>query len=174
MSYWFILFIYTVACYGITYMVTQSAGPKNIFIRLRLWADNIGPNFGMLFHCPLCFPCNIGWILSILNWFILPDFAITPFNMIFLHMHEQWWLVLVAMIGDCCYTGGICKVIYNVDDYIDKSTPKFEDDVPSYYKGEEVDNMMDAIGQNIAYINNELKKIMNEVDTINKEKEKKQ
>lgn len=135
MSYWFVLFIYTLACYGLTYMVTQSVGPKNIFIKLRYWADNIGPNFGMLFHCPLCFPCNVGWIVSLITWFFLP-LPITPFNMFLWEFHEQWWLVFVAMIGDCCYTGGVCKIIYNIDDYIDKSTPIFEDEVEHVIKSD--------------------------------------
>lgn len=126
---WFILLIYTLSMYGLTYMVTQSYGPKNLFLRLREWADDVGPNFGMLFHCPLCFPCNIGWIVSIINWFLIPELGLTPFNMIFAGTEHQWYLLIIAMLGDCCYTGGVCKIIYNVDDYIDKSTPIFEDEV---------------------------------------------
>lgn len=126
---WFILVIYTIACYGMTYMVTQSYGPKNIFVKLRVWADNVGPNFGMLFKCPLCFPANIGWVCSLINWFFVPEIGLTPFNMILSNYHDNWILLIVALIGDCCYTGGICKVIYNIDDYIDKSTPIFEDEV---------------------------------------------
>jgi hypothetical protein len=29
---------------------------------------------------------------------------------------------------DACLTGGICHFIWNVDDYVDKSTPVFEDE----------------------------------------------
>lgn len=127
MSNWLILLIYTFACYGFTYMVTQSVGPKDIFLKLRIWAEEVGPNFGLLFRCPLCLPSNLGWVLAILNWFILPSVAITPFNMILQGVHDQWWLVFVAMIGDCCFTGGVCKIIYNIDDFIDKSTPIFDE-----------------------------------------------
>ncbi len=124
---WFILLVYTLSMYGLTYMVTNSYGPKNIFLRLRIWAENVGPNFGMLFKCPLCFPSNIGWIVSLINWFVSPELGLTPFNIVFQGVEHTWYYLIIAMIGDCCYTGGVCKIIYNVDDFIDKSTPIFED-----------------------------------------------
>ena len=120
---WFILFCYIWFAYGMTVIVTQSIGPFYIFFRLRLWAENISDNFGMLFKCPLCFPTNVGWVFSLLNWFLLP-IPITPFNMI-LNGTDLWWL---AMIMDACLTGGICHLLWNIDDYIDKNTPIFEDE----------------------------------------------
>lgn len=120
---WFILFCYIWFAYGMTVIVTQSIGPFYIFLRLRLWAENISDNFGMLFKCPLCFPTNVGWVFSLVNWFLLP-IPITPFNMI-LSGTGLWWL---AMIFDACLTGGICHLLWNIDDYIDKNTPIFEDE----------------------------------------------
>ena len=120
---WFIFFCYILFAYGMTVIVTQSIGPFNIFFRLRLWAESISDNFGLLFKCPLCFPTNVGWVFSHFNWFFLPK-PISPFNMI-LYGTNLWWL---AMIMDACLTGGICHFIWNLDDYIDKSTPIFEDD----------------------------------------------
>lgn len=120
--HWFIVFCYIFFTYGVTIIFTQGIGPANIFFRLRIWAKNIGDNFGMLFSCPLCFGTNIGWIFSLFNWFCLP-INITPFNMIF-NDTNLWWLVIIM---DACFTGAFCKIIYNIDDYIDKSTPIFED-----------------------------------------------
>ena len=120
---WFILFCYIWFAYGMTVIVTQSIGPFYIFFRLRLLAENISDNFGMLFKCPLCFPTNVGWVFSLVNWFLLP-IPITPFNMI-LNGTGLWWL---AMILDACLTGGICHLLWNIDDYIDKNTPIFEDE----------------------------------------------
>lgn len=70
----------------------------------------------------LCMPTNIGWVFSIVNWFFLP-IAISPFNMI-LAGTNLWWL---AAIMDGCLTGGVCHFLWNIDDFIDKSTPIFED-----------------------------------------------
>lgn len=124
---WFILVCYILMTYGFSIIVTQGIGPFNIFFRLRLWAENISDNFGMLFKCMLCFPTNLGIILSLLNWFLLPNFGITPFNMIFDGMYWPWYMCFVAALFDGCLTGAVCSFIWNIDDYIEKSTPYFEE-----------------------------------------------
>lgn len=121
---WFILFCYIFFVYGMSVIITQSVGPANIFFRLRMWAESIGPNFGLLFRCMLCMPTNIGWVFSLFNWFLLP-IPISPFNMI-LCGTNLWWL---AMILDACFAGGVCHILWNIDDYIDKNTPIFEDEI---------------------------------------------
>ena len=121
---WFILFCYIFFLYGMSVIITKSVGPANIFFRLRMWAESIGPNFGLLFRCMLCMPTNIGWVFSLFNWFLLP-IPISPFNMI-LCGTNLWWL---AMILDACFAGGVCHILWNIDDYIDKNTPIFEDEI---------------------------------------------
>lgn len=125
---WFIFVCYILMTYGFSVIVTHGIGPFNIFFRLRLWAEEISDNFGMLFKCMLCFPTNLGIVLSLLNWFLLPNFGLTPFNIIFDAMHWPWYLCFVAALFDGCLTGGVCAFIWNIDDYIDKSTPMFEED----------------------------------------------
>ena len=123
---WFILICYILMTYGLSVIVTQSIGPFNIFFRLRLWAEGIGDNFGYLFKCMLCFPTNLGIVLSLLNWFLLPSLGLTPFNIIFSDYHE-WYMCFPAALFDGCLTGGICRTLWNIDDFIDKSTPIFEE-----------------------------------------------
>jgi hypothetical protein len=36
-------------------------------------------------------------------------------------------LCFVAALFDGCLTGGVCSFIWNIDDYIDKSTPMFDE-----------------------------------------------
>ena len=123
---WFILICYILMTYGFSVIVTQSIGPFNIFFRLRLWAEGIGDNFGYLFKCMLCFPTNLGIVLSLLNWFLLPSLGLTPFTIIFSDYHE-WYMCFPAALFDGCLTGGICRTLWNIDDFIDKSTPIFEE-----------------------------------------------
>jgi hypothetical protein len=40
---------------------------------------------------------------------------------------------ILAAFMDGCLTGGVCKVIYNIDDFIDKSTPVFMDEKDEDY-----------------------------------------
>jgi hypothetical protein len=127
MSNWFILICYILALYGFSDIITQSMGPGYIFLKIRLLAERISPNLGMLFKCMWCFPTNAGIAFSLLNWFFLPIY-ISPFNMIFADYHNLWYMSLVAALLDGCFTGAICALIFNVYDYVDKSTPIFEDD----------------------------------------------
>lgn len=127
MSNWFILVCYILFIYGFSDIVTQSVGPGGIFIKIRAWAEHIGPNFGLLFKCMWCFPTNAGIIFSFFNWFLLP-INISPFNMIFANYHGVWYMSFIVALLDGCFTGAICALIYNLYDFIDKSTPIFEDD----------------------------------------------
>lgn len=127
MSNWFILAIYLLFCYGCSEIVTSGIGPKNIFFRFREWSENVGPNFAMLFKCMLCFPTNLGIVTSLLNWFLLPDLAVTPFNMMFTEEYHVWYISLVAAIMDGCIVGAVCHFLWNLEDFIDKSTPYFEE-----------------------------------------------
>lgn len=123
MMLYFKLLCYILFVYGASVIVTQSIGPFNIFFRLRLWADKISENFGMLFKCMLCFPTNVGIVFSLIDWLFLP-IDITPFNII-LNGTDLWWL---AMIMDGGLTGGVCLALWHIDDYVDKNTPIFEDE----------------------------------------------
>ena len=127
MSSWFILVCYILALYGFSDIITQSVGPNYIFVKLRAWAESVGPNFGMLFRCMWCFPTNAGILFSLLNWFLLPVY-ISPFNIVFAAYHGLWYMSLVAALLDGCFTGAVCALIFNVYDYVDKSTPVFEDE----------------------------------------------
>ena len=120
---WFVLFCYTFFLYGVTIIFTQGIGPANIFFFIREIAAKIGDNVKLLVTCPLCFGTNLGWVFSLINWFFIPV-NITPFNFVF-EGTSLWW---VAMIMDAAYAGALCKIIYNIDDYIDKITPIFEDE----------------------------------------------
>lgn len=121
MSNWFIVVFYLLFAYGLSVIITQSVGPFNVFFRLRLFASSISDNLGTLFKCMLCMPTNVGIVFSLINWFFIP-MNITPFNMI-LEGTNLWWL---AAIMDGCVTAAFCQFLWNLYDYIDKSTPIFE------------------------------------------------
>lgn len=121
---WLILFVYTFVVFGISILFTNTLGPFNIFFRIRLWTEKISDNLSYLFRCMTCFPTNVGWVMSLFNWFIVPDVAFTPFNMI-LRGTNLWWL---AMILDAGYCAGTCHIMANIDDFIDKSTPIFQEE----------------------------------------------
>lgn len=110
-----IIFIYCIAVYGLSNMMVFSSGPFNIFEKIREWSSYISEHFSTLFNCMICLPANIGWIMSLIDWFLLPTIGITPFN-ILLQETNLWW---IALICDCCFTSGIVWIIHNVESFFE-------------------------------------------------------
>ena len=110
-----IIFIYSIAIYGFSNMMAFGSGPFKIFEKIREWSEYISEHFSTLFKCMMCLPANLGWICSIINWFLIPEVAITPFNII-LFGTNLWW---VALIGDCCFATGIVWLIHNVESFFE-------------------------------------------------------
>ena len=110
-----IIFLYIFAVYGLSNMIVFGSGPFKIFEKIRDWSSYISEHFSTLFNCMMCLPANIGWIASLINWFLLPHIKLTPFNII-LSGTNLWW---VALIGDCCFTTGIVWIIHNVESFFE-------------------------------------------------------
>lgn len=110
-----IIFIYSIAIYGFSNMMVFGSGPFKIFEKIREWSEYISEHFSTLFKCMMCLPANLGWICSLINWFLIPEVAITPFNII-LFGTNLWW---VALIGDCCFATGIVWLIHNVESFFE-------------------------------------------------------
>ena len=127
MSNTLIILIYCFTIYGFSNMMAFSSGPFKIFENIRKWAFNLSEHFGSLFSCMICLPANLGWIFSLLDWFILNNINITPFNII-LYGTNLWWL---ALILDCCFTSGIVWIIHNIETYFEnlgENSTTYQDD----------------------------------------------
>lgn len=115
MSNTLIILLYVFSVYGLSNMVVFGSGPFKIFERIRGVSNDINPHFGTLFSCMMCFPANIGWITSLIDWFLLPSIAITPFNLMLIGTN-LWW---VALIFDCCFTSGVVWIIHNIESFFE-------------------------------------------------------
>lgn len=120
---WFIVLMYVLAVYGLSNIIVFGEGPFYILEKWRELMYNIHPNIGKLFSCMMCLPANIGWVASLVDWFLISSIAFTPFNIIFAGT-GLWWL---AMILDMGFTSGVCWLLYVIDDYFEKKTPSYED-----------------------------------------------
>lgn len=115
MSNWFILFLYCIAAYGFSNMMVFGSGPFRIFEHIRNITDRISEHFGSLFKCMMCFPANLGLVLSLIDWFLIKSIAFTPFN-ILLAGTGLWWL---ALILDCFFTSGMVWLMHNVESFFE-------------------------------------------------------
>jgi hypothetical protein len=96
-------------------MIVFGSGPFKIFEKIREWSYNLSEHFSSLFSCMMCLPANIGWISSLINWFLIPSIALTPFN-ILLSGTNLWF---IALIGDCCFSSGIVWIIHNIESFFE-------------------------------------------------------
>lgn len=121
---WFTAIFFLFALFGLVNIIIYGEGPMYILESWRELMWNIHPNIGKLFSCPLCLGTNLGWIFSLMNWFLIPTIAFTPFNIIFAGT-GLWWL---AMIFDMGLAGGVCWFLHIIEEYIENNTPQFEND----------------------------------------------
>ena len=115
MSNWLIIFMYCIAAYGISNMMVFGSGPFKLFEHIRNITSSISEHFGSMFQCMMCFPANVGWVVSLIDWFFIKKIAITPFN-ILLAGTNLWWL---ALICDCCFTSGIVWITHNIESFFE-------------------------------------------------------
>ena len=115
MSNWFVIFLYCIAAYGLSNMMVFGTGPFRVFERIRDMAMSVSDNLGKLFSCMMCFPANVGWIVSLIDWFLIKPMALTPFN-ILLAGSNLWWL---AMVCDCCFTSGAVWIIHQIESFFE-------------------------------------------------------
>jgi hypothetical protein len=101
--------------YGFSNMMVFGSGPFRIFEHVRNISSRISEHFGSLFTCMMCFPANLGWVFSVIDWFLIKNVAITPFN-ILLAGTGMWWLALVL---DCFFTSGIVWLIHNFESFFE-------------------------------------------------------
>lgn len=115
MSNWMIIFLYCIAAYGLSNMMVFGSGPFKIFEHIRNITSSISEHFGSMFQCMMCFPANVGWAVSLIDWFFIKSIAITPFN-ILLAGTNLWWL---ALLCDCCFTSGIVWITHNFESFFE-------------------------------------------------------
>lgn len=128
MSNGLIIFLYCIMIYGWSNMQCFSDGPFHIFQHIRNLTNLISEHFGKLFTCMICFPANLSWVLSLVDWFLIKEIAFTPFNILFAGT-GLWWL---ALLFDCCFGSGMVWIIHNIESFFEsiaegKNTEEYED-----------------------------------------------
>ena len=58
--------------------------------------------------------------MSLIDWFLLPNIAITPFNII-LAGTGYWWL---ALLLDCCFTSGMVWFVHHIEEWFESQAEK--------------------------------------------------
>lgn len=120
----FLLMVYAFLCYGASNIVVFSNGPLHIFDKLRRFTNRIHPMLGEIFSCMMCFPTWAGMIISSINYFLLPKFIITPFNLILSGITGFWGIAFLILM-DGILASGLTWFIHNIEEYFE-SNSKYE------------------------------------------------
>lgn len=114
---WFDLLIYIIFSYGLTNIIVFGSGPFNIITYIRKIFMKI-PTFDDMLSCMMCTSANVGWIMSIIDTFLLTEFNLTPFNII-INNPNLWYY---SIVGDLFFTSGIVWLIHTIQEYFETKT----------------------------------------------------
>ena len=89
-----IIGLYFIVTFSISFMFVYSNGPFHIFEKIREIAERISPTLGELFDCMYCFPSWVGITLSLLNQFVFTSLVFTPFCILFGFTYP-WYITLI-------------------------------------------------------------------------------
>lgn len=111
------LIAYILFAYGAANMVVFANGPFGIFEKWRQFTHNISESFGELFTCMICLSTWIGIVFSLINTYVAPDIAFTPFNMVFGTGTEH---VILKTILDLAATSGVVWLLHNLEEAMER------------------------------------------------------
>ena len=114
---WFDLLIYVIFSYGLTNIIVFGSGPFSIITHIRKIFMKI-PTFDDMLSCMMCTSANVGWIMSIIDTFLLTEFNLTPFNII-INNPTLWYY---SIVGDLFFTSGIVWLIHTIQEYFETKT----------------------------------------------------
>ena len=114
---WFKLITYILFAYGLANMVVYASGPFGIFEKWRSLTHQINASFGELFSCMICFSTWIGIGFSLINTYLTPDVAFTPFNIVF---GTGGGHALIKTVLDMCATSGSVWLLHNAEEAMER------------------------------------------------------
>lgn len=121
------LIFYIFCAYGLSEMMVFSNGPFGMFSGIRSVASRISSGLGELFSCMICLPTWVGITFSAINVIFMPIVPFTPANII-LGVGGGFWMVLFKIILDGLFTSGTTWILYQIESYVENTTPKTDSD----------------------------------------------
>ena len=117
------IFCYLLATYGLSNLLVFGSGPFNVLGKMREYSYKILPTLGEMFECMMCTSTNIGWVLSLIDLFVINRFHFTPFNMI-IDDKTLWYLIIPL---DACLTSGVVWLLHTVQETCESITNQNND-----------------------------------------------
>lgn len=113
---WINVFVYLLFAYGLSNLLVFGMGPYDVLDWIRTTAKKIFGKLGNMLDCMMCTSANIGWVVSLLNYFFI-SVPLTP--MIILYGTLLPWYVVI--FGDLCITSGAVWLINSIQEALERS-----------------------------------------------------
>lgn len=114
------LFAYIFVCYGATETLVYADGPFKLIGFFRTFLGFISEEFTNLLSCMRCTSYWVACILSLIDVFLIPSIAFTPFNMII--GYETLWYFTVPL--DMAFSAGIVWVLHQLEEMMERAFEK--------------------------------------------------
>ena len=118
-----VIFCYLLATYGLSNLLVFGSGPFNVLGKLRDYSYKILPTLGEMLECMMCTSTNIGWVLSVIDLFLIKQSQFTPFNIIF--EEKSLWYLIIPL--DACITSGVVWLLHTVQETLESITNQNND-----------------------------------------------
>ena len=113
---WINLFVYILFAYGLSNLLVFGMGPYDVLDWFRVTVKRVFGRLGNMLDCMMCTSANIGWVVSLLNYFFI-SVPLTPM-MILYGVALPWYIVI---FGDLCITSGVVWLINSVQEALERS-----------------------------------------------------
>ena len=113
---WINVFVYLLFAYGLSNLLVFGMGPYAVLDWIRTTAKKVFGKLGNMLDCMMCTSANIGWVVSLLNYFFI-SVPLTP--MIILYGTLLPWYVVI--FGDLCITSGAVWLINSIQEALERS-----------------------------------------------------
>lgn len=117
------LISYILFAYGAANMVVYANGPFGVFDKWRSFSHSLNESFGELFTCMMCLSTWIGMVFSVINAYIVPSIAFTPFNIVFGTGSAH---LLIKVIMDMGMTSGAVWLLHNLEEAMERHGSFYE------------------------------------------------
>ena len=108
--------------YGLSNLLVYGSGPFNILIKLREYCLNHINVIGEMLRCMMCTSANLGWIISLCDFFFSSNIHFTPFNLYF--PHDMNYLPIIIVL-DAFFASGIVWLIHTLQETLESMTNYF-------------------------------------------------
>jgi len=110
------ILIYILFAYGLSNLLVFGMGPYDMLDWIRNTSKKVFGKLGNMLDCMMCTSFNIGWVVSLLNFLLIPAIGLTPMMVVYGTL-LPWYVIIFC---DGCITSGSVWLINTLQEYFER------------------------------------------------------